>query len=262
MTIPEATSHTTSDLPWSPTADPAAWAIVEDYASGIIDSFPEAKEKLIEYLGINYYFSNWQGAFRAINNAEEDTAAAINSIKALSAKALNPAPSNSRSTSVISHTPRPPLPQLDALEKALMEQVDKLQRRGCIQGTALTLDEMLIPIEEDCVGKTGFEFPGGDQDILDRVAWGADAEEVEESEDDEGEPVAEVTKPSEALEVCAHMERLCLQYASSDVCVIDLQTQVWEIWAHFHCLDNQSCVQTSLDRFWTKMPANKDVYMV
>ena len=94
MTIPKATSHTTPDLLQSPTADPAAWAIVEDYASGIIDSFPEAEEKLIKYLGINYHFSNWQGAFRAINNAEEDTAVVINSIKALSAEALNPAPSN------------------------------------------------------------------------------------------------------------------------------------------------------------------------
>ena len=74
MTIPEATSHLTPDLLQSPTADPAAWAIVKDYASGIIDTFPEAEEKLIEYLGINYHFSDWQGAFRAIDNAEEDTA--------------------------------------------------------------------------------------------------------------------------------------------------------------------------------------------
>ena len=86
---------------------------------------------------------------------------------------------------------------------------------------------MLNPIKEDCVGETGFEFLGGDQDILNRVAQGADAEEVEESEDHEGEPsVAEVTKPCEALEICAHMEKLCLEYMSSDVCVIDLQTQV------------------------------------
>ena len=105
-----------------------------------------------------------------IDNAEEDTAAAINSIKALSAEALNPASSNPQSTSVISHTPWPPLPQLDAPEKAITEQVDELQRRGHIRGTALTLDEMLNPIEEDCVGETGFEFPGGNQDILDRVA--------------------------------------------------------------------------------------------
>ena len=94
MTIPEATLHTTPDLPRLPTADPAAWAIVKDYVSGIIDSFPEAKEKLIKYLGTNYYFSSWQGAFRAINNEKEDTAAMINSIKAFSTEALNPAPPN------------------------------------------------------------------------------------------------------------------------------------------------------------------------
>ena len=228
-----------------------------------MDSFPEAEEKLIKYLGTNYHFSNWQGAFRAINNEEEDTAAMINSIKALSAEALNPAPSNPQSTSVISHTPWPPLPQLDALEKAIMEQVNELQRGGHIQGTALILGEMLNLIKEDCVGKTGFEFPGGDQDILNRVAQGADAEEVEESRDDEGEPsVAEVTKPSKALEICAHMERLCLGYVSSNVCVVDFQTQVWKIQAHFHCLDDWSHMQTSLNWFWTKTPANEEVSMV
>ena len=118
-----------------------------------------------------------------------------------------------------------------------MEQVDELQRRGRIQGTALTLDEMLNPIEEDCVGETGFEFLGGDQDILSRVAWRADAEEVEESEDDEGEP-------------------------SSNVCVINLQTQVQKIQAHFHHLNDWSHMQTSLNQFWTKTPANKEVSMV
>ena len=144
-----------------------------------------------------------------------------------------------------------------------MEQVDELQRMGCIQGTALTLDEMLNPIEEDCVGETGFEFPGGNQDILNRVAWGADAEEVEEYEDDEGEPsVTEVTKPSEALEICAHMEKLCLEYALSNVCVISLQTQVQKIQAHFHRLSDWSHMQTSLNQFWTKTPANKEVSMV
>ena len=74
--------------------------------------------------------------------------------------------------------------------------------------------------------------------------------------------MAEVTKPSEALEICAHMEKLCLEYTSSNVYVIDLQTQVQKIRAHFHHLNNQSRMQTSLDQFWTKTPANKEVSMV
>ena len=74
--------------------------------------------------------------------------------------------------------------------------------------------------------------------------------------------MAEVTKPSEALEICAHMEKLCLEYMLSNVYVVDLQTQVQKIQAHFHHLNNQSHMQTSLDQFWTKTPANKEVSMV
>ena len=74
--------------------------------------------------------------------------------------------------------------------------------------------------------------------------------------------MAEVTKPSEALEICAHMEKLCLEYVLSNVCVINLQTQVQKIQAHFHHLNDWSNMQTSLNQFWTKTPANKEVSMV
>ena len=74
--------------------------------------------------------------------------------------------------------------------------------------------------------------------------------------------MAEVTKPSEALEIYAHMEKLCLKYTLSNVYVVNLQTQVQKIRAYFHHLNNQSRVQTSLDQFWTKTPANKEVSMV
>ena len=56
----------------------------------------------------------------------------------------------------------------------------------------------------------------------------ADGEDEDEgSEDDDNKPsVGEVTKPREALEICAQMERLCLEYVSSDLSVVDLQSQV------------------------------------
>lgn len=84
--ISESNQTTTPDVPCSPTADLAAWVIIEEYASGIIDTFPEVKRKLVEYLGINYRFCDWQEAFKAIDSAEDNTAAAISSIKILSSK--------------------------------------------------------------------------------------------------------------------------------------------------------------------------------
>lgn len=88
-----------------------------------------------------------------------------------------------------------------------MEGILVLQRKGHIQGTPLTLEEILNPIEEDSVGKTGFEFPGGDCDIIDKVTGWTNAEDEEsESESDEDKQVVEITKLSEALAICACME--------------------------------------------------------
>ena len=84
------------DLALSSIADPVAWAIVEEYAAGIIDTFPDVEEKLTEYLGVKYKYEDWQEAFKAIDHAEDDAAAAITVIKTLQSKALDA--SNSKST--------------------------------------------------------------------------------------------------------------------------------------------------------------------
>ena len=244
---------TTPDVPHSPTADPAAWVIIEEYASGIINTFLEVKEKLVEYFNINYRFCNWQEAFKVINSAEDNTAAAISLIKTLSSKALNPTQHSPSSSSLsTSYTPWPHLPQLEALENAIMEGISVLQRKGHIWGTPLTLEEILNPIEEDSVGKTGFEFPGGNHNIIDKVTGWADAEDEEsESENDEDKQAVEITKLSEALVICAH-----------NINVIGLQSQVWKLQAHFCHLDNKSHIQTSLKQFWTKTHTNEDFSML
>ena len=189
----------------------------------------------------------------AIDCAENDAVAAVTAIKALASKSLTTGPqSASPTTTTISHNPRPPLPQLDALENDLMGQVVELQKRKRIRGAPLSLEEMLNPIEEDCVGETGYEFPRGDEDIVAKVTEEAHGDDGEDSDDDEAENVAgEVTKPGEALEICARMERLCLEYASSDICVVDLQNHIRKLRAHFRRLDDQSRVQVGLEHFWT-----------
>ena len=83
----------------SPTADPAAWSIIEDYASGVIESFPDVEERLNKYLGVKYQFTDWQEAFMAINHAEDDTITAVTAIKALASK------------SPLGHNPHHPLLQ-------------------------------------------------------------------------------------------------------------------------------------------------------
>ena len=74
-----------------PTADPLAWAIVEDYAAGIIDTLPEAEEKLTEYLGVKYRHEDRQAAYRAIDMAEDDVSTAITAVKTLMSKVINAA---------------------------------------------------------------------------------------------------------------------------------------------------------------------------
>ena len=166
-----------------------------------------------------------------IDSAEDNTAAAICSIKMLSSKALNPTQHSPSSSSLsTSHTPQPHLSQLEALENAIMEGILVLQRKGHIQGTPLTLEEILNPIEEDSVGKTGFEFPGGNRDFIDKVTGWTDAEDEEsESENDEDKQAVEITKLSEALVICACMKWLCLEYVSPGINVISLQSQIQKL---------------------------------
>ena len=72
---------------------------------------------------------------------------------------------------------------------------------------------MLNLIEEDVIGETGVEFLGGNKDIMERVLHQNDKDSSGEDNDDEDNPPVEIMKLSEALEICAQMERVCLEYA-------------------------------------------------
>ena len=75
-----------------------------------------------------------------------------------------------------------------------------------------------------------------------------------DSDDEAEDTKKQITKPSKALDLCARMERLCLEYSASDIAVLGLQTQLCKLRGHFRRLDDQSCVQVSLDHFWTVTP--------
>ncbi len=67
-----------------------------------------------------------------------------------------------------------------------------------MQGTALTLEEMLNPIEEDVIDD-GCNFPRGDNEIIEYVNQEINGDDNEDSEDEgKEEDVKEITKPREA----------------------------------------------------------------
>ena len=71
----------------SPTSDPKVWAIIKDYASGVINSFPEVEENLKEYLGISYnYIDWWDTPLWQLSTPRMDMAKAIKVIEKLLAK--------------------------------------------------------------------------------------------------------------------------------------------------------------------------------
>ena len=117
---------------------------------------------------------------------------------------------------------------------------------------------MLNLIEEDIIGETGVEFPSSDKDIIRRVLHQNDKDSSGKVNDDEDNPPVEIMKLSEALEICAQMERVCLKYTiPSAPFTINLQTQVRKLRGHIHHLNNQSHVQSLLDQFFAK-PTSKD----
>ena len=133
------------------------------------------------------------------------------------------------------HTQHPPLHQLAVLETELAEQVHKLQKRKCVRGTPLMLEEMLNPIEEEVVDWT-LDFLGGDDEIVEYVTQEVrdNNNDDDESEDDEVEDTEKhITKPSEALNLCGCMEWLCLEYSAPDIPVPGPQTQLHKLQGHF-----------------------------
>ena len=115
----------------SPTSNPKVWAIIKDYTSSVINSFPEVEENLKEYLGVLCHYIDWRDTFVAVEHTEMDVTKVIKVIEELSAKKINPPPTIHSSLSN-SHTPCPSLPQLERLKQEITKQVSQLQGRGWV----------------------------------------------------------------------------------------------------------------------------------
>ena len=128
---------------------------------------PDAEQYVKDALGTRYEDRDWQPAFKAVMDVENDTDAATTAIEKLSRTAAD-------WTGLKIRIPaRPVVPQLDALEKDVTQSISDLQAHKHIFGTPPTLDEFLEPKEEaetrDSAAADIVNGPGGDQAIVAEV---------------------------------------------------------------------------------------------
>ena len=127
-------------------------------------------------------------------------------------------------------------------------------QRKWIQGTCLTLEDLLNPVEEREVGNSPYRYPGGDAEIV------ADVRQEQEGLGDKGESgnvssededTEELLTPQNGIDLCTSLEKLSLQYADTegfDLWV--MQCQLQKLHSHLWRLDLQSRTQLTLDWFF------------
>lgn len=125
------------------------------------------------------------------------------------------------------------MPQLTALEMDLMDSVVTLKSCRWIAGTALTLGDLLNPVEEQKIGASPYDFLGGDEEIMaqavQEVNEGSRMIEDSGSEDGSDNEVDDsVDLPyHEGAELCERLEKACVVHCNTEgVSVLDLQTQL------------------------------------
>lgn len=216
---------------------------------------PDTEEALCAHLGDQYVAADWKPAFDTIFKTEEDDAAAFAAVNELEVAAKNTSildPPDLQTNSWI----WPSLPQLTALKTDLMTSVADLKGRMWIVGTALTLEDLLNPVEELKVGKSPYDFPGGDDEIIQQAindtntssckAVAIKSSDSESESDDEGVEL----KYRKGIDLCKWLEKACVMYSDADgFLAIALQNQLRKLQAHFWQLEFASLKQSTLHAF-------------
>ncbi|KAG2366196.1 hypothetical protein BDR07DRAFT_1458750 [Suillus spraguei] len=109
--------------------------------------------------------------------------------------------------------------QVTTLEIELMDSVGGLKSRDRIFGEPPTIEELLDPVEEREVGDHDYEFPGGDNKIVEEVRRQmaiekGDIMEVDsdsEDGDEDGNATLEYTF-TQVFTLCQQLEDACLQF--------------------------------------------------
>lgn len=203
---------------------------------------PETEKWLQDHLGDCYSYNDWKHAFDAVFTAKDDIVVAIVAIESLQKVATQ------------QHNPTQKLliPQLTHLEDGLIKSVTELKNRKCIVGEAPTLEDLLNPAEENEIGDSPFQFPGGDDEILAQVAnESAQDSNKPESDDDEKEEEDSGLSFREGIDLCEKLEKACIIHSDAEgVAVLELQKQLRRFRGHFRWLEFASQKQVTLDTFW------------
>ena len=197
--------------------------------------------------------SQWQPAFKAVMDAENDTDIATAAIEKLAHAAAN------RTGLKIRIPTHPVVPQLDSLESDVTQSILDLQARNCIFGTPPTLDEFLEPKEEaetrDSAAADIFDGPRGDKAIVAEVAREMAEKNnkvIEVDSDDEDEPGGPDVSHAEMIDLCGKPTEACLQHGDASS---DLPLSLLIHLRHFRvCLRREELLhagQTTLDAFLT-----------
>lgn len=126
-----------------------------------------------------------------------------------------------------------------------------------IIGTRPTLEDLLNPVAESKIGKSSYDFPGGDKEIVEeakRRVSGVDEADIQEDADGEEdlEPSPPEISLSEGCELCEKLEQLCLQHAGADgIDTVALQGQLQQLRGHLRKVEFSSVKQTTLASLWS-----------
>lgn len=224
------------------------------YAEGD-QRFPEAEEQLVKHLKERYIYKEWQPVYDAVFAAENDSVVAVTAVTEMMNSHLQGKATSSGPSKIDPKRPE----ELERTEKLLLEAVENLQGRRRIWGTAPTLEELLNPIEEEEIGERTYNFPNGDEDIIQRVLEEKEAANQQDdgdtsSSDDEDDELAadkDDISATEAISLCQKMDRLVLTYAHADgVHATEVQRQMRRLLWHLRKEETQSKHQITLDAYF------------
>lgn len=143
-------------------------------------------------------------------------------------------------------------------EAQLASAVEELCKRNQVHGKHLTLDEILDPTQERQIGKTEFNFPGGDEEIVQMVQSETLKTAMEIVDDDadndnDGNSDEPEMLPQDFIKLCKQLEQACISHADVlEVDIFGLQKQLRLLWGHSHCLMHENEKQTTLDTFFKR----------
>lgn len=219
-------------------------------------TLPDVIEHMRKHLKEDYNEDEWRPAFDAVLSAENDPVSAVEAVTELMNSHMNTNPIH---TAPPSQNDPKRLEELDETEKRLMEAVENLQGRRRIWGTALSLEELLNPIEEKEIGETAYNYPNGIDDIIKQVQEEQEGKRRQEesdtsSEEDEEEEDASADKgisPAECINLCQKMEKLVLTHSDVEgLHVLQMQRQMRLLCRHLRLKEQSSKQQTTLESFF------------